>query len=94
MLYVVSYDIPCDMRRLQVADLLKDYGVRVQKSVFECALPQKRLCAMVSELRAVIDAVDSVRVYPCCASCASGAILLGATRPVLAGEGRHSYYII
>ena len=35
---VVSYDIPDDRRRNRVCKLLKDYGERVQYSVFECML--------------------------------------------------------
>ena len=37
-LIVVSYDIPDDRRRLRLANTLKDFGIRVQYSVFECRL--------------------------------------------------------
>jgi len=38
MLYVISYDIPDDERRLKVAKILLDFGRRVQYSVFEAHL--------------------------------------------------------
>lgn len=38
MFYLISYDIPDDRRRVRVAKTLKDYGDRVQYSVFECIL--------------------------------------------------------
>lgn len=37
-LYVISYDIVDDRKRTKTVDTLKDYGRRVQKSVFECCL--------------------------------------------------------
>jgi CRISPR-associated protein Cas2 len=43
MFYLVSYDIPDDRRRTRLAKLLKDYGGRVQYSVFECLLNQELL---------------------------------------------------
>jgi len=43
MLIVVSYDIPDDRRRLQLSKALKDFGKRVQWSVFECHLDDRQL---------------------------------------------------
>ncbi|MFW6359187.1 MAG: CRISPR-associated endonuclease Cas2, partial [Chroococcales cyanobacterium] len=42
LLYLVTYDIPCDKRRKKVADLLEGYGQRVQYSVFECVLKRSQ----------------------------------------------------
>ena len=36
--YVISYDIPDDRRRNQLAKVLKGFGTRVQYSVFEAHL--------------------------------------------------------
>ncbi|VAX34219.1 hypothetical protein MNBD_NITROSPIRAE03-419, partial [hydrothermal vent metagenome] len=33
---VVTYDITDDKRREQVSSELENYGMRVQKSIFEC----------------------------------------------------------
>ncbi len=38
MLYLISYDIPIDKRRLAIARMLEGSGQRVQRSVFECDL--------------------------------------------------------
>lgn len=65
LLYVVTYDIPCDKRRTKVANLLEGYGQRVQYSVFECVLTStkyeelsKRLCKRIKLSE------DNVRFYP------------------------------
>jgi len=59
------YDI-CDPRRLRrVARLMERYGVRVQKSVFECCLVDSTLREMLDRARLLLDdSVDSIRVYP------------------------------
>lgn len=47
--YLVCYDI-CHPRRLRrVAKLMEGYGVRLQFSVFECALDDKRLTRLKAE---------------------------------------------
>jgi CRISPR-associated endonuclease Cas2 len=38
MFYLVCYDVVLDRRRNKVAHILEGYGLRVQKSVFECVL--------------------------------------------------------
>lgn len=65
LLYVVTYDIPCDRRRKKVSDLLKGYGQRVQYSVFECLLPGVKYRELQQRLkRRVKLEEDSVRFYP------------------------------
>ncbi|MGI0489366.1 CRISPR-associated endonuclease Cas2 [Pantanalinema rosaneae CENA516] len=58
LLYVVTYDIPCDKRRKKVADLLEGYGRRVQYSVFECVLTAEKY----GELRLNVDGMAAVTV--------------------------------
>ena len=63
MLYLVTYDI-CDAKRLQkVSSLLRRYGIRVQKSVFECRINDTLCCKMLNELNALCRDRDSVLVY-------------------------------
>lgn len=65
LIYVVTYDIPCDKRRKKIADLLEGYGQRVQYSVFECALPAVKFRELTKRLRQRIKVEeDSVRIYP------------------------------
>jgi len=63
-LFVISYDIPDNSRRLKVSNLLKSYGERVQYSVFECWLNAAELKSLQKELekRIKLDC-DSIRIY-------------------------------
>lgn len=70
MYIVVSYDIVDDKKRLRVAKLLKNYGERVQKSVFECRVDEKRYLEIKGKLEKIIDMEnDSVRYYLLCQRC-------------------------
>jgi CRISPR-associated protein Cas2 len=67
---VVSYDIVDDKKRLRVAKLLKSYGERVQKIVFECRLDDRLYLKMKREIEKIIDwEEDGVRYYILCAGC-------------------------
>lgn len=64
MLYVIVYDIPLDKRRNKVAKILEGYGQRVQLSVFECEITDKKLGELKSKLRKKVhEKEDSVRFY-------------------------------
>lgn len=70
MLVVVSYDVStvdekAGARRLRrVAKVCTSYGVRVQKSVFECQVGAKEWAEMKGRLLAEIDVrQDSLRFY-------------------------------
>jgi len=78
MLIVVSYDIPDDRRRLQLSKTLKDFGERVQWSVFECHLDDHQLERLRRRMLGLIEAKeDSVRIYRLCASCERNLETLG-----------------
>lgn len=64
LLYLVTYDIPCNKRRLKVAHLLEGYGRRVQFSVFECVLPALKYRELRERLQRHIKPEDSIRFYP------------------------------
>jgi len=67
---VVSYDVVDDRRRLKVAKVLTNYGQRVQKSVFECDLDERRYLKMKEEVdRLIHHEEDSVRFYSLCPRC-------------------------
>ena len=65
--FVVCFDI-CDPRRLRrVANELENFGVRVQRSVFECRLDDSELADLKDRLSQLIDAAeDHVRYYSLC----------------------------
>jgi CRISPR-associated protein Cas2 len=72
LLYVVTYDIIDDRRRNRMAKALKDYGGRVQYSVFECLMGPKELAKLKERIAGIIDASeDSVRIYSLCGGCES-----------------------
>jgi len=61
-----------DTKRLKLAKLLQDYGRRVQKSVFECLIDDRRFLVLKQEIEKIIDLeADSVRYYILCQRCVS-----------------------
>jgi len=72
MFIVVSYDIADSKKRNSMSSLLLDYGRRVQKSVFECDLDEKKLKLMIEEaIRYINLEEDSLRIYRLCEGCVS-----------------------
>lgn len=71
MFFLVCFDIVDNRSRYRVVKILKGYGVRVQKSVFECAnMSEYRFLKMKSDLEDVIDhGEDTIRYYPLCRGC-------------------------
>jgi CRISPR-associated protein Cas2 len=69
MLILVTYDVStvekAGQRRLRrVARACEDYGVRVQKSVFECQVGQKEWVQLRARLlKEIKDGEDSLRFY-------------------------------
>lgn len=54
-----------------MAKIIKDYGVRVQKSIFEVKLDQDRFKEMKSRIENEIEsAEDGVKYFPLCEKCA------------------------
>ena len=78
MLYLVSYDVSDDRRRGRVMEALKDFGRRVQYSVFECNLDASALDELLGRIEFEVDpATDSCRFYRLCESCAGEVRILG-----------------
>ena len=69
MMVLVSYDVSTTTlegrRRLrQVAKACKDYGIRVQNSVFECNIDPAQWTALKSRLQNIFQPeMDSLRFY-------------------------------
>lgn len=62
-LVVIIYDIVDNKRRTAFAKYLQGFGVRVQKSAFECILPQAKYEKLLKGIPAIITAEDLIRVY-------------------------------
>ena len=69
MLMLVSYDVntvnAAGRRRLRrIAKVCEDWGIRVQKSVFECTVDWSQWIAIKAQLEAICEpTVDSLRYY-------------------------------
>jgi len=70
MLVMISYDVVDDKKRLKLMKYLKDYGDRVQKSVFECNLSPKIYEQVKSGVEEIVNKrKDRVRYYKICKGC-------------------------
>ncbi len=71
MRYLVCYDISDDKRRARLADVLLDFGPRLQESVFLADLDEELLGRMKERVGRTVDAmVDVVHVFAFCGTCA------------------------
>jgi CRISPR-associated protein Cas2 len=81
VLILVSYDVPDDRRRARLAQTLKDFGERVQLSVFECTLAAEALDRLRERLATLLDRnEDSLRIYRLCAECRENTEVVGLGR--------------
>ena len=85
--YLLSYDITDDKHRQHLADLLLDYGDRIQKSVFEADLDADELAKILRCAEPLIAEEDSFRSYP---SYRRGVPALVLTEGVSLNACRHS----
>jgi CRISPR-associated protein Cas2 len=83
MYVVVSYDIHDDKRRNHIHKALKNYGVWIQYSVFECDLTKEQLLRMQHRLKPLIKEADqdSIRFYHLCDACKAKIDRLGGVIP-------------
>ncbi len=69
---VASYDISDSKRLAKVARIMKDYGERVLKSVFESNLDHQKFIEMKNRIDEIIEPIeDTVRYYILCEKCLS-----------------------
>lgn len=81
MFYLISYDIKDDKRRTKIAKVLVDIGDRVQYSVFECIIDEKRLAESIYKIKnLILEKEDSVRVYSLCGDCVKKVRIYGTGR--------------
>lgn len=90
MHYVVCYDITDDKRRNRVMKALKDFGRRVQYSVFECSTEKQHYLRLKARLSAILHTdEDSVVFYHLCEGCKRTQEHLG----VYDGVDKRSYIV-
>ena len=68
---VIVYDIINNKRRKKVSDLLEGYGIRVNRSVFECQFKTHKIREKLTQklLKQLDLKVDSLRIYTVCKNC-------------------------
>lgn len=91
--YIISYDISVNRVRTKIANELKNYGRRVQYSVFECELTEKKFWELYGKLSKLLqmtdtsktddqeawkDSSNSIRIYRLCGACMEQIRLIGA----------------
>jgi len=82
--YIIAYDIVDDRKRTKAADTLKDYGMRIQKSVFDCALKEAAIDELKDKLKTIIDAKeDSILIIPLCETCVTQKQTIGFSLKII-----------
>ena len=75
---IVAYDIAHPRRLNKIARIMKDYGRRVQKSIFEVDVKERQYIEMKRRAELVMDYhEDGVKYFPLCDRCADTLIALG-----------------
>ena len=91
MLRLIAYDVADSRRLAKVARICKDYGVRVEYSVFECDLNDEQFAHFFKKLEKVINVTeDRLIVYRICSSCMERIQSLG----LVARSRKQSLYIV
>ena len=79
MITLITYDITEPKRLNNLRGFLKEFGLRTQKSVFECDIDADALKRIRAYCRDNLDIVsDSVRIYKICNRCINKVILSGS----------------
>lgn len=78
MITLITYDITEPKRLNNLRKFLKEFGLRTQKSVFECDIDDDALKLIRAYCRENLDiASDSVRIYKICNRCANKVVISG-----------------
>ncbi len=92
MIYFVSYDITDDKIRKKLFKYLKNYGVPVQKSVFELRKSSKDIEQIKKDItdKFKISKTDSIRFYKVCKECMKKIVVQGIGGKTVTSE----FYIV
>lgn len=81
---IVAYDVRDNDNRAHLAALLGNYGVRLQKSVFECLIEDTALSELLQKTERLIDLDhDVLHVFRQCEPCFSTRHTQGQAKSVL-----------
>jgi len=85
---MVAYDISSDRRRNKLVKVIKDYGVRVNYSVFECLVSKTEISELKSRVKDVIKpGKDCVLYYELCRNCLVKRDFTGSCQPPMEWPG-------
>jgi CRISPR-associated protein Cas2 len=75
---IVAYDIADPKRLAKIAKIMKDYGTRVQKSIFEATVKGHIIDEMRRRVEeTIIPEEDGVKYFPLCAKCSDTVEVIG-----------------
>lgn len=78
MITLITYDITEPKRLNALRKFLKEFGLRTQKSVFECDIDEEAIRRIRSYCKGFLDLTsDSVRIYRICNRCINRVIISG-----------------
>ncbi len=78
MITLVTYDITEPKRLNNLRHFLKEFGLRTQKSVFECDIDEIAIKRIRAYCKSNLDlSSDSVRIYKICSRCINKVIISG-----------------
>lgn len=83
-MYLVCYDITSDRVRNKIVRTLEGYGRRVQYSVFECDLTEKRYQELYGKLLLIMQGVEAqygnICLYYICKNCIGKKRIIGVPK--------------
>ena len=83
-MYLVCYDITSDRVRNKIVKTLEGYGRRVQYSVFECDLDEKRYKELYGKLLRIMQGVEAqngnICFYYICKNCMGKKQIIGVPK--------------
>lgn len=81
-IYIIAYDISSNKRRRKIYKLLKNHGIRLNYSVFECFITKKELKEIKEKIKEIISKKnDSVLFYSICSDCITKREHIGYINP-------------
>ena len=88
--YLIVYDIHHPARLRKLAKIVQDYGIRMQKSIFEAKLLPSEFKNMMCRMQHIINpAEDGIKIFRLCQSCVSKRTGAGIEKPFLSDRGWH-----
>ena len=78
MITLITYDITDPKRLNNTRRFLKEFGLRTQKSVFECDIDEEAIRRIRNYCRERLDlSSDAVRIYKICSRCINRVVISG-----------------